>query len=284
MHALWSNGRWNKLMLAHGCYWRKCRFCDTSLDYIRRYDPAPAATICDWIEALIGQTGGSGFHFVDEAAPPALLRAVAEELLHRGTCISWWGNIRFEKNFTPALASLLARSGCIAVSGGLEAATDRLLKLVDKGVSVADAACAMYALSQAGIMVHAYLMYGLPSETVQETVDSLEAVRQFFNAGCLHSAFWHRCSVTAHSAFGQSPQRYGVTLTPCGGQRFTRNDLPFTDASGVDHDQLGVGLKKALYNYMHGIGLEEDVRAWFPCRVPRTKLSGSFIATALSSK
>lgn len=28
MHRLWSDGRWNKLTLAHGCYWGKCSFCD----------------------------------------------------------------------------------------------------------------------------------------------------------------------------------------------------------------------------------------------------------------
>ena len=38
MHRLWSDGRWNKITLAHGCYWKKCSFCDVSLDYIGRYD------------------------------------------------------------------------------------------------------------------------------------------------------------------------------------------------------------------------------------------------------
>jgi hypothetical protein len=37
MHRLWSDGRWNKLTVAHGCYWKKCSFCDVSLDYIGRY-------------------------------------------------------------------------------------------------------------------------------------------------------------------------------------------------------------------------------------------------------
>ena len=30
MHSLWSDGRWNKLTMAHGCYWAKCTFCDIS--------------------------------------------------------------------------------------------------------------------------------------------------------------------------------------------------------------------------------------------------------------
>ncbi|HEY0715060.1 MAG TPA: radical SAM protein [Polyangia bacterium] len=268
MHRLWSDGRWNKLTIAHGCYWKKCTFCDVSLDYIGRYETAPADELVNRIEALVRETGQTGFHFVDEAAPPAALRALAERLIARGIVITWWGNIRFEKTFTPELAQLLARSGCIAVTGGLEAASDRLLDLMDKGVSVAQVARVTRAFSEAGIMVHAYLMYGFPSETEQETVDALERVRQLFEAGCIQSAFWHRFTATAHSPIGLAPQRFGirVAVPPAAAPRFARNDLAFRDPVGTDHDYLGEGLRKAIYNYMHGLGLDEDVRSWFPPR------------------
>ncbi|MFN4199321.1 MAG: radical SAM protein, partial [Flavobacterium sp.] len=94
MHSLWSDGRWNKLTMAHGCYWGKCTFCDISLDYIRLYEPVAASLIVDRMEALIRETGETGFHFVDEAAPPALMREVALEILRRGLVVSWWTNIR----------------------------------------------------------------------------------------------------------------------------------------------------------------------------------------------
>jgi len=171
MHRLWSDGRWNKLTVAQGCYWKKCTFCDTSLDYISRYEAASAKTLVDRIEAIVAETGQTGFHFVDEAAPPKVLKALAAELQRRGVSISWWGNIRFEKTFTPDLCRALAASGCIAISGGLEVASDRLLKLIDKGVTVEQVARVTRAFAEAGVMVHAYLMYGFPTETAQETVD-----------------------------------------------------------------------------------------------------------------
>ncbi|HEY0707894.1 MAG TPA: radical SAM protein [Polyangia bacterium] len=276
MHRLWSDGRWNKLTVAHGCYWKKCTFCDISLDYIGRYEMAPADELVDRIEALVRETGQTGFHFVDEAAPPAALRALAERLIAREVVITWWGNIRFEKTFTPELTQLLARSGCIAVTGGLEAASDRLLDLMDKGVSVAQVARVTRAFSEAGIMVHAYLMYGFPSETEQETIDALERVRQLFEAGCIQSAFWHRFTATAHSPIGLAPQRFGIRIGPApeAGPRFARNDLSFTDPVGTDHDYLGEGLRKAIYNYMHGLGLDQDVRSWFPPRGEGERNSG----------
>ena len=281
MHRLWSDGRWNKLTVAHGCYWKKCSFCDVSLDYIGRYDGAPAALLVDRIEAIIAETGQTGFHFVDEAAPPKALRALAEELLRRGVAISWWGNIRFEKSFSPELCQLLADSGCIAVSGGLEVASDRLLKLMKKGVSVDQVARVTHAFTEAGVLVHAYLMYGFPTQTVHDTVDALEYVRQLFEAGCIQSGFFHRFACTVHSPVGMNPEEFGVSLVPLPEISFAKNDVGFIDPTGVDHDKLGKALNKALYNYMHGIGLDSDVRAWFEDKVPRPRVAKHFIARAL---
>ncbi len=283
MHRLWSDGRWNKLTVAHGCYWKKCSFCDVSLDYISRYETASAATLVDRIEAIIAETGQTGFHFVDEAAPPKMLRALAEELLRRNVAISWWGNIRFEKSFTPDLCQLLADSGCIAISGGLEVASDRLLKLMKKGVSVDQVARVTHGFTEAGILVHAYLMYGFPTQTVHDTVDALEYVRQLFAAGCIQSGFFHRFVCTVHSPVGKNPEEYGVTLLPLPEISFAKNDVGFHDPTGVDHNSLGEALNKALYNYMHGIGLEDDVRRWFVGRVPRTSVPRDFIALALAA-
>ncbi|MCE4538827.1 radical SAM protein [Pelomonas sp. P7] len=281
MNRLWSDGRWNKLTVAHGCYWKKCSFCDVSLDYISRYEAASATVLVDRIEAIVKETGQTGFHFVDEAAPPKVLKALADELIRRGVAISWWGNIRFEKTFTPELCRLLADSGCIAVSGGLEVASDRLLKLMKKGVSVEQVARVTKAFADAGVLVHAYLMYGFPTQTAQDTVDALEYVRQLFENGCIHSGFFHRFACTVHSPVGLNPADYGVTLQPLPEGRFARNDVAFVDPTGTDHDRLGQGLKKGLYNFMHGIGLDGDIRAWFPVRVPKTTVPRRFIERAL---
>lgn len=282
MHRLWSDGRWNKLTVAHGCYWKQCSFCDVTLDYISRYEAASASVLCDRIEEIVAETGQSGFHFVDEAAPPKSLKALALELQRRELPITWWGNIRFEKSFTPELCQLLADSGCIAISGGLEVASDRLLKLMKKGVSVAQVARVTKAFTDAGILVHAYLMYGFPTQTVQDTVDALEYVRQLFAEGCIQSGFWHRFTCTVHSPVGQHPEEYGVTVHPPRNVTFASNDILFVDPTGVDHDALGRALSKAIYNYMHGVGLDQEVHRWFEGRVPKTTVAPDCIARALS--
>jgi radical SAM superfamily enzyme YgiQ (UPF0313 family) len=280
MHRLWSDGRWNKLMLTHGCYWRKCAFCDTALDYIRRFDSASADELADRIEAVIKATGSRRFHFVDEATPPALLKGLAKRLISRGTKISWWTNIRFERAFSPALCRLLAKSGCVAVTGGVETVVNRLLRLMNKGISIEQATRTMKAFADSGIMVHAYLMYGFPSQTEQETVDALEIVRQLFEADCIQSAYWHRFALTVHSPISREPGRYGIDIRKPSGS-FARNELVYKDSVRCEHDLLGKGLRKALYNYMHGVGLELDVRSWFPKRVPKPTIRCGFVRHCL---
>jgi radical SAM superfamily enzyme YgiQ (UPF0313 family) len=281
MHRLWSDGRWNKLTMAHGCYWGKCTFCDISLDYIKNYEASSAVTIVDRMETLIAQTGERGFHFVDEAAPPALMKAVALEILKRKLVVNWWTNIRFEKSFHFDLCRLLAASGCIAISGGLEVASDRLLQLIAKGVTVQQVSVVTDHFHQAGIMVHAYLMYGFPTQTEQETIDSLEVVRQMFEAGILQSGFWHRFAMTAHSPVGMYPEQFNVNnLTKVAGS-FANNDLEHEDPSGGDHDLFKAGLNKSLYNYMHGICLDHSLQNWFDHKVPATSLPPDLITNYL---
>lgn len=284
MHRMWSDGRWNKLTMAHGCYWGKCTFCDISLDYIKVYEPIAAGILCDRMEEMIAQTGETGFHFVDEAAPPALMRELALEILRRKLAVTWWTNIRFEKSFTKDLCQLLKASGCIAVSGGLEVASDRLLQLIDKGVTVEQVAKVTRNFTEAGVMVHAYLMYGYPTQTVQETVDSLEMVRQLFEAGVLQSGFWHQFAMTAHSPVGMYPEKFGVVKDSDIIGTFANNDLTYRDSTGIDHDQFSFGLKKSLYNFMHGICLDYDLQDWFDFTIPKTTIRPDFIYEALEEE
>ena len=283
MHSLWSDGRWNKLTMAHGCYWGKCTFCDISLDYIKLYEPIAAKILVDRMEELIAQTGENGFHFVDEAAPPALMREVALEIIKRKLVVTWWTNIRFEKSFTADLCLLLKESGCIAVSGGLEVASDRLLELIKKGVTVEQVAQVTRNFTESGIMVHAYLMYGYPTQTIQETVDSLEMVRQLFELGVLQSGFWHQFAMTAHSPVGMFPEEFGV-IPKQNEITFANNDINFKDKTGINHDKFSFGLKKSLFNYMHGICFDYDLQDWFDFKIPKTKIPTDFIYNCLEKE
>lgn len=277
MHRKWSDGRWNKLTVAHGCYWAQCSFCDVGLDYIGRYENTTAEDLVNKMEELINETGDIGFHFVDEAAPPKMLRALSQEILKRNLNVVWWVNIRFEKTFNPELCELMAKAGCIAVTGGLEVASDRLLKLMKKGVSIEQVAGITKSFSNSGILVHAYLMYGFPTETAQETIDSLEVVRQLFESNCIQSGFWHLFTATAHSPVGLNPKKYKVKITGPKFEGFADNDLFHDDPTGTHHEKFSDGLKIALYNYMNSTGFDIELSEWFNFKTPATKLPPNLI-------
>jgi radical SAM superfamily enzyme YgiQ (UPF0313 family) len=277
MHKLWSDGRWNKLTLAQGCYWAKCAFCDTSLPYICDYEPVSAKILADRIENVIDQTKGTGFHFVDEAAPPKVLRELSKEITDRKLTVSWWTNIRFEKSFDAELCELISEAGCIAVSGGIEVASNRLLKLMNKGVTIEQAATSAFHLTKSGIMVHAYLMYGFPSETLQETIDSFEIVRQLFEQKLIQSAFWHRYAMTIHSPSGINPENYGARHENLTMGAFANNEISFSDHQTLDLTSIGEGLRKATYNYMHGNCIDWPVYKWFDIKIPKTSVPSNYI-------
>ena len=260
---LWSEGRWNKLVLAHGCCWSCCAFCDTSVDYICRYDPATPKTIYKWMLEMMAETGQRGFHFVDEALPPDLMDGLCDEILAHDVEVEWWGNVRFEKRFSKELIEKMARAGCIAVTGGLETCCDRTLKLMRKGISVESASEVIRNFADAGIMTHAYLMYGFPTQAMNEVFQALETVRQLMDEGVLLSCYWHRFALTAHSEMSLHPERFGIVLLPEKVTGFARNEIPFEGDFEHDLNEIGEALRKATYNYQIGLGFDIPVEQWF---------------------
>lgn len=286
MHRIWTDERWNKLTISHGCYWKQCSFCDVTLDYIGNYQNTTAEDLVDKIEKIIKDTNITGFHFVDEAAPPKMLRALSEKLIERNVDITWWTNIRFEKTFDAELCQLMAKLGCIAVTGGLEVASDRLLEKMKKGVDIAQVTRVTHAFSQQGIMTHAYLMYGFPSQTDQETIDSLEVVRQLFEKNCIQSAFWHQFTTTVHSPVGQNPDDFGINIIGPVFEGFAQNDLLHEDPFGADHQLYTKGLNLALDAYLNKLEFDKELKDWFDFPVPPTShpkdLIEGFLAQAVA--
>ena len=102
------------------------------------------------------------------------------------------------------------------------------------------------------------------TQTERETYEALEYVRQRFADGHIQSAYWHRFALTAHSPIAQQPERFGLRLLPQPAleRRFARNEIPYEEPGAPDHARLGNGLRRALYNYMLGLGLDLPVRTW----------------------
>jgi hypothetical protein len=261
---------------------QKCSFCDIHLPYVGDYDTATAQNLVDKVEECIAQTGHTGFHFVDEAMPPKVMRDFAIEVLRRDLHISWHGMLRFDKAYTPEMCKLLAASGLIAVFGGLEVASDRLLSLMKKGTTVEQVAQVAKNFRDAGIRVHGYIMYGFPTQTAQETIDALDVVRQLFKQGLLTSASWAKFGVTPHSPIGRNPEEYNITLLPMPQETFVEQIIPHLDPTGADHDKYTKGLQEALRYYGLGFHFDAPSEGWFDFPVPPVSIDRNWIAQVIS--
>ena len=286
MHRLWSDGAWLKAYLAHGCYWHQCAFCDTSLDYVCAYRKVDVGSLYGSLSRQARKAGVFGVHLVDEAAPPVALRDFALENLRSDRPLVFWGNIRYEKVFGRDLADLLSHGGLRAVSGGIEIACGAGLDAVNKGTDVHSIVSACAAFKEAGILTHAYMIYGYWLETPQILIDSMEILRQLFAAGLLDSAFWHKFVLTRHSRIFQEWRRgLHPELKPLGLDAdesgvFASNDMGFEG----EEKSAGYGgpLNEALSAWMQGGGLDVPVGKWFPVPMPRPSVAPDAVEAAIA--
>lgn len=286
MHRIWSDGSWLKAYLAHGCYWHRCAFCDTSLDYVCKYLKIDTKKLYHALTEQAKQTGIYGIHFVDEASPPkSLIEFGLENCKTQNHRLTFWGNIRFEKTFTRDLADFLVYSGLTGVSGGIEIATGEGLKEVNKGTDFQSLISACASFKEAGILVHAYMIYGFYSETAQDLINSMETLRQLFANGLLDSAFWHKFVLTKHSTlFTEYKKGLHPKLKPIINTEktwFAQNDIHFEGEQ--KSNKYTLGLEIALQNWMHYQNLNKSVQSWFSFEMPKPTISKNYVENAIKT-
>lgn len=287
MHRIWNDGAWLKAYIAHGCYWHRCAFCDTTLDYVKDYCLTDINSLYDSLCVQAEKTGVHGIHFVDEACPPVALQNFALKNMAVKSSnkipLTYWGNIRFEKSFDRDLADLLSAGGLTAVSAGIEIATGNGLSAVNKGTDMENIVNACCAFKEAGILIHSYMIFGFWSQGVQDLIDSMETLRQLFGAGLLDSAFWHKFTLTLHSTVyeeykkGKYPE---LKILPQKKTQFAKNDLHFEGEE--KSEKFSAPLNAALELWMHGEKLSKPVESYFPFKMPKPSIAKDYIASLIA--
>lgn len=285
MQRLWSDGSWVKAYLAHGCYWHRCAFCDTTLDYVSSYKMTAIENLYKGISTQLDEHKIYGIHFVDEAMPPKAMLKFADLIQSENKNYSWWGNIRFEKTFSRDIADFLSSGGLIGVSGGIEIATGSGLDNINKGTDINTIVKACCAFKEAGVLIHAYMIYGYFGETEQDTINSMETLRQFFEAGLLDSCFWHKFVLTRHSRiYSEWKEGKYPNLKPIeknNSSFFAKNGLHFEGENKLN--KFADGLNASLSSWMHGENLSINVQNWFNFKTPAPSIPKNFIEKAIAN-
>jgi hypothetical protein len=155
-----------------GCYWSSCSFCPEKSEKNDYVQIRPESVIDD-LAYLKSRHNPSVIHFTDNALAPAMLRAITDASLN----VPWYGFARITRHLTdPHFCKALKDSGCLMLKLGLESGNQGILGYMNKGCNLETAASTLETLHRAGIATYAYLLFGTPSETIQEAKDTLDFV------------------------------------------------------------------------------------------------------------
>jgi hypothetical protein len=153
-----------------GCYWNRCAFCPEKAEG-NPYVPLPIKSVVEDLTYLAQSIKPSLLHLLDNALSPALLRALCTS----PPGVPWYGFTRITHHLTdPDFCEALRRSGCVMLKLGIESGDQEVIDREEKGIDLNVVSCALKALRKAGIGTYVYLLFGTPSETLNEARKTLE--------------------------------------------------------------------------------------------------------------
>ncbi|MBI5002292.1 radical SAM protein [Candidatus Woesearchaeota archaeon] len=151
------------------CFYKQCTFCTHFADV-----PYLEYNV-DNIRKTIVQSGAKYIFFVDDMIAKNRLLELAAMLKPLG--VKWWCQLRPTKDLLEVFPELYA-SGLHTVSWGVESGNQRILDLMKKGTHVEIAANVLQKSHDAGIRNATYIMFGFPTETKEEFLDTITFLKQ----------------------------------------------------------------------------------------------------------
>jgi anaerobic magnesium-protoporphyrin IX monomethyl ester cyclase len=212
-----------------GCYWNKCTFCDYGLNDDRPTSPSRERPLDKVMTDLAeARRFGRVLYFAVDAMSPRYLRRLAAAMAESPMDFKWSAELRLERTFPERSAGkALAESGCVAVSFGYESGSQRILDLIDKGVTIATVPAVLRELADHGIAAQIMGFTGFPSETFEEAL----ATYGFLGD---HEDLWTsagigRFGLTPGSIVAKQPERFGIDVLPSPASLDIVRYLPWTD-------------------------------------------------------
>jgi radical SAM superfamily enzyme YgiQ (UPF0313 family) len=196
------------ILSSRGCYWRRCTFCDHGYGYSGKYRPRDAGLLYDDLRTLKNKYKTRFFTFQDEGVAPKLMGELSDKIIENKLDISWLADSRFESLFSFELSKKLADAGCKMLYFGLESANERILACMDKGIKKENVLKICEHCASAGIWTHLFLIFGFPTETVEEAKETMDFILR--NNKIIRSMSFGSFQLTKHSRVYENPASFGV--------------------------------------------------------------------------
>ncbi|MFG6202605.1 B12-binding domain-containing radical SAM protein [Nonomuraea sp. JJY05] len=150
------------LPASRGCYWN-CAFCTHHHIYGDSYRVRSLELIGRDLATLAEKYGSRHVYFVDESMSPKLLWHISRAIKESGADLRWGCETRMERSLTRDDFRLAHESGCRVLSFGMESANQRVLNLMNKGITIATIERIIGDCAQVGIKVHVMCIIGFPA-------------------------------------------------------------------------------------------------------------------------
>ncbi len=163
------------VQLGKGCYWGKCTFCDFYTGQ-QKFDMKSVIRAVDEVEYLSKKYNSKLFTFVDEAVPPKFYNEFAKEIKRRNIEIYYYSFARLEKAFTPEVLKNLYDSGARFFMWGYEAESERIMKLINKGIDLSYRKKILADSRDAGLWNLCTFLLCYPTETPEELQSTIDVI------------------------------------------------------------------------------------------------------------
>jgi radical SAM superfamily enzyme YgiQ (UPF0313 family) len=220
-----------------GCYYGKCAFCCVDLSPDRRFDSRRASLMVEDLAYYKGSLNATHFLFITTALPAAKARNIADHLCDQQIRIQWGTNIRYEDRFTDKILQRMADSGCLVLNVGLESGSDRIISLMDKGFTIAQAESFHARARKANIRMGLYIMLGFPGETGE---DRLETARVLTRLGVgLDDLSIGQFVLHEFAPMFQNPEAHGLRIHDQDDALSFELSFSYRDGRSVERDLVG---------------------------------------------
>ncbi|CAG0965088.1 Bacteriochlorophyllide d C-12(1)-methyltransferase [Methanosarcinales archaeon] len=197
------------VLSSRGCYWNRCTFCDHGFGYSGKYRPRDVDLLFDDIKTLNNKHKTKFFTFQDEGLSIKIIGALSDRIIDEKLDISWLADSRFESSFSPELGNKLSRAGCKMLYFGLESASERVLKCMDKGIKKENVLKICRFCKESGIWAHLFLIFGFPTETHSEARETMDFI--LHNSDKIRSMSFGSFQLTKHSKVYENPDNFNIS-------------------------------------------------------------------------
>lgn len=181
------------------CYYQQCAFCTHHRK--RQYAEYPLSPIVKSIKK------SSYVFLIDDMIPKKRILEIASAF--RLLDISWMCQLKPSAEYDSETLKILHESGLKAVVWGVESGCDRILTLMKKGTNARDVENVLKAAHDAGIKNVCYIMFGFPTETKEEFLETIEFLkRNSLNIDLVSTSVF---GLQKGTEVYENPSKFGIT-------------------------------------------------------------------------